>query len=87
VRGVRIARAAADLDSVRRFYGDGLGLAEIDRFEDHEGFGGVMFGLPGAEYHLEFTTHPAGGRGEAPNRDDLLVLYFGSPDEVAAIAA
>jgi catechol 2,3-dioxygenase-like lactoylglutathione lyase family enzyme len=81
VRHVRIARPTDRLEEVVAFYRDGLGLAELDRFEDHEGYSGVMLGLPGAAYHLEFTTHVAGSPGAAPSAENLLVLYFGSPAE------
>lgn len=86
VRQVRIARPTDRLEEVVRFYRDGLGLAEIDRFEGHDGFSGVMLGLPGSEYHLEFTTHIDGSPGEAASGENLLVLYFGSASEAAAVA-
>lgn len=86
VRQVRIARPTDRLEQVVRFYRDGLGLAEIDRFEDHDGFSGVMLGLPGSEYHLEFTTHVDGSPGDAPSGENLLVLYFGSAAEAATAA-
>jgi hypothetical protein len=35
----------------------GLGLPEIGRFGGHAGYRGVLLGLPGLRYHLEF--HPA----------------------------
>lgn len=72
---LRIARPSDDLDALVRFYRDGLGLALLYRFEDHDGFDGMMFGAPGAPYHLEFTRahgHPA---GRAPSQDHLLVFY------------
>ena len=86
VRQVRVARPTDRLEEVVRFYRDGLGLAEIDRFEGHDGFSGVMLGLPGSEYHLEFTTHADGSPGDAPSVENLLVLYFGSAPEAAAVA-
>lgn len=86
VRGVRIARPTDQLDAVRFFYRNGLGLAEIDGFEGHDGYSGVMFGLPGADYHLEFTTNVSGSPVKAPSRDNLIVLYLGCSDEVTAVA-
>ncbi|MFR9752925.1 VOC family protein [Nocardia sp. 004] len=86
VAQVRIARPTDRLDEVVRFYVEGLGLRELDRFVDHAGYDGVMVGLPGAEYHLEFTTHVDGSPGAAPSAENLLVLYFESErhrDEVA----
>ena len=87
VQQLRIARPTDQLEGLVRFYCDGLGLAEIDRFADHDGYSGVMLGLPGAGYHLEFTTHADGSPGAAPSRENLLVLYFGSAAEAGAVAA
>ena len=78
---VRVARPTDRLDKVVRFYRDGLGLRVIDGFEGHAGFRGVMLGLPGHAYHLEFTEHEDGSPCPAPSRDNLLVLYV--PDDAA----
>jgi hypothetical protein len=56
-------------------YSRGLGLCVVGRFEDHDGFDGVMLGLRGSSYHFEFThsrTHPV---VPAPTPEDLLVFY------------
>ncbi|MFE9578945.1 VOC family protein [Nocardia sp. NPDC006044] len=76
VAQVRIARPTDRLDAVVRFYVEGLGLRELFRFANHDGYDGVMVGLPGAGYHLEFTTHVDGSPGAAPSAENLLVLYF-----------
>lgn len=76
---MRVARPTDDLEAVARFYRDGLGLTELSRFEDHDGFDGVMLGLPGAPYHLEFTHARGHHVGRAPTADHLLVFYL--PDE------
>ena len=57
---VRWARPTDRLDEVVAFYTDGLGLQELGRFEGHAGYDGVLVGLPGSDYHLEFTRHVAG---------------------------
>jgi hypothetical protein len=75
-RHVRIARPTDQLDEVARFYREGLGLPEIGRFAGHAGYRGVLLGLPGTQYHLEFTQHDHGSPGQAPSRDNLLVLYL-----------
>jgi catechol 2,3-dioxygenase-like lactoylglutathione lyase family enzyme len=85
VRQVRIARPTDRLEEVVHFYRDGLGLVELFRFEGHAGYDGVMLGLPGAQYHLEFTSHVDGSPCPAPTRDNLLVLYFDGP-EAATVA-
>ncbi len=86
VRYVRIARPTDQLDEVVRFYHDGLGLPELDRFAGHAGYRGVVLGLPGTQYHLEFTQHDDGSPGPAPSRDNLLVLYFDDPAQMEQVA-
>lgn len=78
---VRIARPVASLESILRFYRDGLGLEVIGSFEGHAGYSGVMLGLPGNAYHLEFTEHEKGSACPAPSKDNLLVFYI--PDKRA----
>ena len=75
VAQVRIARPTDRLDEVVAFYRDGLGLRVLGSFAGHAGYDGVMLGLPGARYHLEFTRHAAGSPCPAPTKDNLLVLY------------
>ncbi len=86
VRHVRIARPTDRLDEVVRFYRDALGLSEIGRFDGHAGYRGVMLGLPGTRYHLEFTQHDHGSPGPAPSRDNLLVLYLDDLSQVEQVA-
>ncbi len=62
---VRFARHTERLDQVVRFYRDGLGLPEIGRFEDHDGYDGVFLALPGTGAHLELTS---GGGTRRPTR-------------------
>jgi catechol 2,3-dioxygenase-like lactoylglutathione lyase family enzyme len=81
VAQVRVARPTNKLTEVVRFYRDGIGLREIGSFEGHAGYSGVMLGLPGAAYHLEFTQHEEGSRCPAPSKDNLLVFYI--PDQKA----
>jgi catechol 2,3-dioxygenase-like lactoylglutathione lyase family enzyme len=76
VAQVRVARPTDQLAEVERFYSRHLGLPVIYSFQGHEGYDGVMLGLPGSDYHLEFTSHVDGSPCPAPTRDNLLVLYF-----------
>jgi catechol 2,3-dioxygenase-like lactoylglutathione lyase family enzyme len=78
---VRMARPTDRLYEVVRFYTEGLGLKQIGSFEGHEGYSGVMLGIPGRAYHLEFTEHEGGSPCPAPTRDNLLVFYI--PDRQA----
>ena len=87
VAQVRIARPTDQLEKVVAFYREGLGLRELFRFSEHDGYDGVMLGLPGATYHLEFTQHAAGSPCPAPSADNLLVLYIPDAGELAALRA
>jgi len=82
---LRVARPSDALDALLPFYRDGLGLAVLYRFQDHEGFDGVMLGNPGAPYHFEFTRAHGHTTGKAPTADNLLVFYL--PDETEWLAA
>ena len=73
---LRIARPVRDLARSAEMYRRGLGLRVLGRFEDHQGFDGVMLGIPGAGYHFELTfcrAHPVEPR---PTPEDLVVFYF-----------
>ena len=78
---LRVARPSDDLDGLRRFYQQGLGLTLLDRFTDHEGFDGIMLGREGAPYHLEFTHAQGHIAGRAPTPDNLLIFYIPDVEE------
>ncbi|UVK52292.1 VOC family protein [Mesorhizobium sp. AR02] len=82
---LRVARPTNDLAAVIHFYRDGLGLQELFRFSDHDGFDGVMLGQPGDAYHFEFTHAHGHDAGRAPTADNLVVFYI--PDRGAWEAA
>ena len=86
VMELRIARHTDRLEEVVRFYRDGLGLREIDRFHDHAGYDGALLTVGGDGAHLEFTT---GGDETAPDPhpESLLVLYLGNDEAVRAVTA
>lgn len=86
---VRIARPTDQLAAVERFYCEGLGLPIIGRFggEEHAGYDGVMFGMPGFDYHLEFTQHVSGSPCPAPTEDNLLVFYLPEREAIDRLAA
>ena len=80
----RIARHTTDLNRIIDFYGRILGLKVLGQFKDHDNYDAVFLGLPGADWHLEFTvsdTLPA----HSPDDDDLLVFYATSLDEFQII--
>jgi GNAT superfamily N-acetyltransferase/catechol 2,3-dioxygenase-like lactoylglutathione lyase family enzyme len=83
---LRVARHTQRLDAVVRFYRDGVGLVEVGRFHDHDGYDGVFLAVPGTGAHLELTT--GGGHGApTPHPESLLVLYLGDEDAVRTVAA
>ena len=73
---IRIARPTDKLEKNIKFYTEGLGLKVIGSFKGHDGYDGVMIGLPDKSYHLEFTTHVDGSPCPAPTKDNLLVFYI-----------
>ncbi len=89
VAQVRVARSTSDLEQIRRFYRDGLGLTEIDAFDARDGgYEGVVLGLPSSTYHLEFTYRPdSRAPAQAPGPDHQLVFYMQGPDERDRLAA
>ena len=79
---VRFARHTSRLEQLVLFYRDGLGLTELGRFRNHDGYDGVFLDLPGTNAHLEFTSgglHPP----PVPHEETLLVLYLGDEQTVA----
>jgi catechol 2,3-dioxygenase-like lactoylglutathione lyase family enzyme len=82
---LRVARQTGRLEEVVAFYRDALGLPELGRFSDHEGYDGVMLGIPGTGAHLELTATAHVAPPE-PHPESLLVLYLGSRAEVERLA-
>jgi catechol 2,3-dioxygenase-like lactoylglutathione lyase family enzyme len=82
---MRVARPTNNLVRLARFYCEGLGFDVLGRFEDHDGFDGVMLGRSDAPYHLEFTHRRGHTAGGAPSDEHLLVFYI--PDAVEWQAA
>jgi predicted enzyme related to lactoylglutathione lyase len=82
---VRVARPAGDFAAVVSFYGEVVGLTELASFDNHNGYSGVVFGLPDASRQLELVS----GQGVAPSptAEDQLVLYLGSAERVTEDAA
>lgn len=86
VSQVRVARPTDKLEEVVSFYRDALGLVELGSFREHAGYDGVMLGLPGRDYHLEFTRRAEGSPCPAPSKDNLLVLYVEDPAALAQMS-
>ncbi|MFF1989719.1 VOC family protein [Bacillus mycoides] len=82
----RIARPTDKFEAVIAFYEEGLGLKRIGEFNDHDGYDGVMVGLPDEEFHLEFTRHIDGSPCPAPTKDNLLVFYIKECNEIEKVS-
>lgn len=78
---LRVARPSDNLDALLQFYQQGLGLTLLYRFEDHDGFDGIMLGHERAPYHFEFTRAHGHVAGRAPTPDNLLIFYFPDPQD------
>ncbi|MEG3922636.1 VOC family protein [Microcoleus sp. T3_A4] len=78
---LRVARPTDCLDRVVHFYTEGLGLQILDRFENHEGFDGVMVGMAGESHHFEFIHQRGHIVGGAPTQDNLIVFYLPNQQE------
>lgn len=61
-----------------------LGFPIIGHFEGHDGYDGIMIGLPEEKYHLEFTQHPEQLDLPKPTKENLLVFYFDDENTYAA---
>ncbi|RPD39721.1 VOC family protein [Chitinophaga barathri] len=75
---LRVARHTTNLQKITAFYQDSLGLEVLGSFENHQEYDGVFLGIPGENWHLEFTMSP-GAPQHHPDEDDLLVFYV--PEE------
>ncbi|WNV79771.1 VOC family protein [Bacillus atrophaeus] len=85
---IRIARPTGQINQMIRFYEEGLGLKRIGGFSQHNGYDGVMFGLPHAQYHLEFAQNTEeASTAPVPHADSLLVFYLPNLDEVTGITS
>lgn len=62
-------------------YCAGLGFRILGRFEDHQGFDGVMLGNVGLNYHFEFTYNREHSVEPTPTSEDLIVLYISDYSE------
>ncbi len=86
VAQVRIARPTDKLQELKRFYCEGIGLQKLGSFTGHSGYDGIMIGLPGFQYHLEFTQYEHSSPCLAPSKDNLLVLYIPDNQNIATVA-
>lgn len=72
---LRIVRPVSSLERSIAMYRDGLGLHEIERFADRQGFDAAILGFPGLPYHFAFTYCRDRTLVPTPTADDLTVFY------------
>lgn len=80
----RFARHTNDLELLKSFYIDILGLELLGGFENHNGYDGVFLGKPNENWHLEFTKSDEVNSFNF-DEDDILVFYPNSKLEYEAI--
>jgi len=76
----RYARHTTELISIETFYTQIAGLQNLGGFQNHDGYDGLFLGIPGQDWHLEFTR----SEGKPENKfdeDDALVFYLSSEKE------
>lgn len=80
----RAARHTNNLKAITDFYTKVIGLKALGSFENHDDYNGVFLGVPGEQWHLEFTeSHHKTLR--RPNEDDLLVFYLKDQETINTI--
>lgn len=75
ILAMRVARPTRDLKAARRFYEQLVGLAVLSEFADHDGYDGVIFGVPNGAAQLEIVNAPHALEPQ-PTIEDALVLYL-----------
>ena len=76
----RVARHTTDLNRIIDFYGRILGLKVLGEIKNHNNYDCVFLGIPGSDWHLEFTVSDALPVHQ-PDIDDMLVFYTKSVEE------
>jgi catechol 2,3-dioxygenase-like lactoylglutathione lyase family enzyme len=85
VGAVRFARPTNRLAECEAFYAGALGLPVIASFADHQGYDGVVLGLPGPALQLELVHRQQELRLPEPSPENQLVLYLDGAGAVAAL--
>jgi len=80
----RYARHTNNLNALTEFYTNVLGLEILGSFENHSNYNGIFIGVPGLNWHIEFTeSHEEADHN--PDDDDLIVFYLKSKEELDLI--
>ncbi|WP_251025977.1 VOC family protein [Bacillus sp. ISL-47] len=72
----RMARPTNQLEKLIDFYEKVLRLERVGEFRQHEGYDGIMLGLPDSQYHIEFTQSKEIIDLPLPTKEHLLVFYI-----------
>jgi catechol 2,3-dioxygenase-like lactoylglutathione lyase family enzyme len=84
-RSFRFARPTARLEACARFYRDVVGLEVLAEFTGHDGYDGIVLGLPDRSAQLELTRRAGGPALPDPTPEHQLVLYLGDEEAVARV--
>lgn len=76
----RYARHCKNISQLTSFYTSVLNLEVLGSFQDHDGYDGVLIGLKGLSWHLEYTQNTQEPHSRF-DEDDALVFY---PDSLEA---
>lgn len=87
VASVRFARPTLRLAACRAFYGEALGLPVLASWENHQGYDGVVFGLPDESVQLELTEHEDREPLPELTSEHQLVLYLPNQSALDSILA
>ena len=71
---LRVARHTNDLENIKSFYVNILGLEFLGGFENHNNYEGIFIGKPSENWHLEFTKSKEKININC-NEEDYLVFY------------
>lgn len=85
VGAVRFARPTARYDEALVFYRDDLGLPVLAAWRGHEGYDGVVLGLPDDRVHLELLQHGDPPHIPEPHPENQLVLYLADAKAVDVV--
>ena len=71
---LRVARHTNNLENIKSFYANILGLEILGGFENHNNYDGIFIGKPSENWHLEFTKSKE-KINISCNEEDYLVFY------------
>ena len=71
---LRVSRHTNNLENIKSFYVNILGLEILGGFENHNNYDGIFIGKPSENWHLEFTKSKEKININC-NEEDYLVFY------------